>query len=117
VTKEVVLKILGKTASDVKEFKKAILPQDVVSAVSNYYSVGKRALLGESRARPIAGPRQILMYLLRVELRLPLQEVGRLVGGRDHTTVMHAVGKITASLSTNNNLRSDLLGIKQQVSG
>lgn len=117
ITSDLVLRILGKTNTEATAYKKAVLPQDVVNAVSNYYSVGKRALLGESRTRPIAEPRQILMYLLRIELGLPLQEVGRLVGGRDHTTVMHAVNKISSLLSTNDNLRSDLLGIKQQVSG
>lgn len=117
VTKEVVLRILGKTNAEVTANKKAILPQDVVNAVSEYYSLGKRALLGSNRARPVALPRQILMYLLRVELGLPLQEVGRLVGGRDHTTVMHAVQKVSASLSTNDNLRGDMVGIKQIVSG
>ena len=116
VTPDTVLRILGKTNAEPAN-KKAVLPQEVVTAVSNYYSVKKRALLGSNRARPIAEPRQVLMYLLRVELGLPLQEVGRLVGGRDHTTVMHAVDKISASLSTNNNLRSDIMGIKQIVSG
>ena len=57
------------------------------------------------------------MYLLRVELSLPLQEVGRLVGGRDHTTVMYAVEKISKNLSTDSRLREDILRIKQTFSG
>jgi len=55
------------------------------------------------------------MYLLRRELGLPLQEVGRLVGGRDHTTVMHAVEKITSLASNDVNIRGDLLGIKKSL--
>jgi len=87
-------------------------PNELINAVSRYFSVGKRALLGEGRARPVALPRQILMYLLRIELKLPLQEVGRLVGDRDHTTVMHAVDKITQLASKDVQIRQDILGIK-----
>lgn len=118
ITIDLVNKILGKTNSAlVTSQKKATLPQDLIEAVCDYYSLGKRKLLGETRVRPVAYPRQILMYLLRVELGLPLQEVGRLIGGRDHTTVMHAVDKISAKLSTNGGLRDDILGIKKYLSG
>ncbi|KKQ56605.1 MAG: Chromosomal replication initiator protein DnaA, partial [Candidatus Woesebacteria bacterium GW2011_GWC1_38_13] len=68
--------------------------------------------LGESRVKQFAQPRQLLMYLLRTQLSLPYQEVGRLVGGRDHTTVMHAVDKITQMASNNVQIREDIRGIK-----
>lgn len=96
--------------------KKHLLPQDVISAVSTYFDLRKKKLLGSSRARPVAIPRQILMYLLRVELRLTLEEVGGLIGNRDHTTVMYGVNKISRELSTNNTLRNNILGIKQSIS-
>lgn len=87
-------------------------PPEVIDAVSKYFSLGKRALLGDSRARPVARPRQILMYLLRTQLGIPLTEVGRLVGDRDHTTVMYAVEKITYLASSDVQTREDILGIK-----
>lgn len=87
-------------------------PKDIITAVSKYYSLGKRALLGRSRARPVARPRQILMYLLRMDLGLPLEQVGELIG-RDHTTVMHAVDKITHLASSDMRIREDIRGIKQ----
>ncbi len=87
-------------------------PAEIIDAVSKYFQIGKRALLGDSRARPVARPRQILMYLLRGELGLPLEEVGRLVGGRDHTTVMHAVEKITQLAASNVQIREDISKIK-----
>jgi len=90
-------------------------PQEVIAAVSKYYSLGKRTLLGDSRTRPVARPRQILMYLLRSQLNLPLQEVGRLAGGRDHTTVMHAVDKITHLASLDVETRKDISGIKNML--
>lgn len=87
-------------------------PNDFILAVSKYFSLGKRALLGNSRARPVARPRQILMYLLRTELGLPLDQVGQIVGGRDHTTVIHAVDKISHLVSTNAQIRKDVSEIK-----
>jgi chromosomal replication initiator protein len=90
-------------------------PDEVTEVVSKYYQVGKRLLLGDSRARPIARPRQVLMYLLRTHLGIPLEEVGRVVGGRDHTTVMHAVAKITQLATTDVQIRGDILKIKQSI--
>lgn len=90
-------------------------PDDVITSVSKYYSIGKRALLGSSRAKPVARPRQVLMYLMRTHLQLPFQEVGRLVGGRDHTTVMHAVEKITSLASNTVDIRGDIEGIKKML--
>jgi len=90
-------------------------PNELISAVAKHYSIGKRTLLGTTRARPVARPRQVLMYLLRTHTLLPLQEVGRIVGGRDHTTVMHAVEKITQLASTNVQIREDIQWIKNSV--
>lgn len=90
-------------------------PDDIIEAVIKYYSLKKKFLMGDSRQRPIARPRQILMYLLRIELNIPLAEVGRMVGNRDHTTVMHAVNKITHMASTDVRIREDIRGIKSII--
>lgn len=90
-------------------------PTEAIDKISKYYQVGKRLLLGESRARPIARPRQVLMYVLRTHLGIPLEEVGRLVGDRDHTTVMHAVNKITQLAMSDVQIREDILRIKNTL--
>jgi len=114
LTNELIESLLGKgVETDGKSTKKT--PEEIFDTVSKYYQIGKRVLLGESRARPIARPRQILMYLLRTELQIPFEEVGRLTGGRDHSTVMHAVNKITSLASTNVQIREDILGIKNRL--
>lgn len=113
---DLVTKLLGITNGEARAFKKPLSAQQVINAVSDYYSLGKRSLLGASRTQTIALPRQILMYILRIDLGLPLQEVGRLVGGRDHTTVMHAVEKISKNLGQNSGLQEDILGIKKGIS-
>lgn len=111
ITHEMVESIIGK-GSELNTKNLRASPIDVLTAVAKYFSVGKRQLVGISRARPIARPRQILMYILRTQLQLPLEEVGRIVGGRDHTTVMHAVEKISELLSSDVQIRQDILGIK-----
>ncbi len=109
---ELIEKILNKRGnSDTITLTKAN-PQEIVTAVSQYYSIGKRQLLGASRTKVIARPRQVLMYLLRKELELPFQEIGRIIGGRDHTTVMYAVDKITHLTSSDVQTRADIRGIK-----
>lgn len=110
ITEEIVESSLGKDV-DTNGPIGRVKPQDVTTAVSKHFSIGKRVLLGLSRSRSVARPRQILMYLLRTQLGLPLQEVGRLVG-RDHTTVMHAVDKITRLASSDVQVRQDIRGIK-----
>ena len=114
ITEDLIQLLLGKSIEE-NEIKKKASPNEYLSAVCKYFSVGKRALLGEGRARPISNPRQVLMYLLRTELKLPLQEVGRIIGGRDHTTVMHAVEKITHLASKDVQTRQDILGIKNSL--
>lgn len=116
ITDDLVNALLNKTNGDIKP-NRVIHPNEFISAVSTYYSLGKRRLLGVNRAQTIALPRQVLMYLLRRELDLPLQEVGRIIGGRDHTTIIHGVDKISVNLSTNQKLREDILRIKQLVWG
>jgi chromosomal replication initiator protein len=112
ITNEMVEVALGKnTDNGVKVVRSS--PNEAVDAISKYYQVGKRLLLGEGRSRPIARPRQVLMYILRTHLGIPLEEVGRIVGNRDHTTVMHAVGKITQLAASDVQIREDISRIKQ----
>lgn len=105
--------LLGRAGEDTEQRINATAPE-LIKAVSLHFSVAKKALLGTSRARPVALPRQILMYLLRTQLSMPLQEVGRVVG-RDHTTVMHAVEKVTNLASKDVQIRRDILGIKNSL--
>lgn len=107
ITNELVEAVIGKGVESAGKIIKKD-PSEMVEAVSNYYQIGKRALLGDSRERAVARPRQVLMYLLRTSLGISLEEVGRLVGNRDHTTVMHAVSKITELATTDVHIREDI---------
>jgi chromosomal replication initiator protein len=109
-------KIIGKN-NGLEESKIKASPEEIVKTIAKYYSINKRDLLGESRARIYSRPRQILMYILRTQINLPYQTVGRIVGGKDHTTVMHAVDNIQLLASTNVDIQGDLSGIKKMLLG
>lgn len=113
ISVDMIESLLGRREPQDHQTKKT--PDEMVDAVIKYFSVKKRDILGKSRARPIARPRQILMYLMRTILELPLEEIGRVVGNRDHTTVMHAVEKITHMASVNVKIREDIKGIKSSL--
>ena len=95
--------------------KKRVTPQEVLEAVATYYNLKSSTIKGPKRDRPIARPRQLIMYLCKVELGLTLDDIGGLLGGRDHTTIMHGVDIIAHELPTNEHLREAVGGIKQQL--
>lgn len=90
-------------------------PSEVLEAVATHYNIRPAALKGPKRDRPVARPRQVVMYLCKTELGLTLEEVGGLLGGRDHTTVMHGVETITRELLVNSRLREAVEEIKQAL--
>lgn len=115
-TEEFIMSVIQRSGGQVEaSVKKSYTTDAMIDAVCTYYSISKRSLLGEGRAKMIAQPRQVLMYLLRIEMGLPFEEVGKILGGRDHTTIMHGVEKITTLASNNINIREDIVGIKQKM--
>ena len=68
--------------------------QTIVGAVTDYYGVKLTDLQSKRRHRSVALPRQVCMYLARKLTRFSLAEVGGFFGGRDHTTVMHAISSV-----------------------
>lgn len=69
-------------------------PGKIIDAVCKYYKVRSADICGVSRKASLVRARQTLMYLLRKELDLPLAQIGQLLGGRDHSTVIHSIEKI-----------------------
>jgi chromosomal replication initiator protein len=80
--------------------------------VCDQYSIDKADLLGPCRQKEMVRPRQVLMYLLKHEAGMTFPTIGREIGGRDHTTIMHGVEKITHELKKNPDFLSELQTIK-----
>lgn len=97
------------------QLKKTITPRQLIQAIAAYYDLQIDELLGKSREKRLALPRQIVMYIMREEMKTSYPSIGNELGGRDHTTAMHAYGKIQADLKTDEKLQRDLELIKQRL--
>ncbi len=73
---------------------RAVSSDDIIDAVTKYFNVKLADMKSKKRTKSISMPRQVAMYMLREKMNLSLQEIGALFGGRDHSTVLHAVNSI-----------------------
>ncbi|MDE2383432.1 MAG: chromosomal replication initiator protein DnaA [Alphaproteobacteria bacterium] len=82
--------------------------EDILKVVSRHFNVGRNDLLSARRAREVVMPRQIGMYLAKKLTARSLPEIGRRFGGRDHSTVLHAVRKIDEQMKGDEKLAREL---------
>ncbi|GBD11218.1 Chromosomal replication initiator protein DnaA [bacterium HR23] len=90
-------------------------PEEVVSAVAQHFGLEPMALKGPRRDKVTATARHIAMFLLREEAQRPLTEIGRLLGGKDHTTVLHACEKVRLQMDTDPQVRHALLVLRERL--
>lgn len=95
---------------------KRVRIEDIQRIVSRHYNVSKSELLSNRRTRTIVKPRQVAMYLAKVMTPRSLPEIGRRFGGRDHTTVLHAVRKIEGLSGTDNTMAQEIELLKRLIS-
>ena len=95
--------------------KRSITPQRIVRAVADYYGVNLDQLRSSKRDRAIVVPRQIAMYLSREETDISLLRIGAELGGRDHSTVLHACDKIARELAENDEMRREISAVREMI--
>lgn len=95
--------------------RRNITPKRLIEIVTAYYDVPAEDLLGKSREKRLAFPRQIAMYLLREEAKCSYPAIGSHIGDRDHTTAMHACGKIGGLLETDEQLKRDIAFLREKL--
>lgn len=91
-----------------KSNERYITIDDIQRCVSEHFNVRIRDIHSDKRSRSIARPRQIAMYLCKVLTTKSLPEIGRKFGGRDHTTVLHAVRTIEGLMAADPSMRDDV---------
>jgi chromosomal replication initiator protein len=111
------LELAHNALSDFLPQKADLQPDDVLEAVSRAFGVSNDRILGRERTREVALPRQVVMYLLREEGGVSLPQIGEIIGGRDHTTVMYACDKVNDLMETDDRLRRQVLKIREQLYG
>jgi chromosomal replication initiator protein len=95
--------------------KRQITPERIARAVSEYYGVDMEQLRGQKRDKAIVMPRQIAMFLMREETDVSLLRIGAELGGRDHSTVLHACDKITRESAGNDELRREIAAVRELI--
>jgi chromosomal replication initiator protein len=95
--------------------KKSTSPKQIVQIVAEYFDLPIPDLLGASREKRLAFPRQIAMFILREDLRVSYPAIGVEIGGRDHTTAMHAYEKINREKEENNKLKQDIEQLRAKI--
>jgi chromosomal replication initiator protein len=103
--------------ADLLPQRQNVMPEKVIELVAREWQTTVDALLGRDRSQKVAEPRQVAMYLLRKETDSSLPQIGEVLGGRDHTTVMYAIEKISNEIETKPDLRKRIINIKQQLYG
>jgi chromosomal replication initiator protein len=92
---------------------KRVRIEDIQRVVARQYNVSRADLLSSRRTANVVRPRQVAMYLAKILTLRSLPEIGRRFGGRDHTTVLHAVRKIEALVGNDTSLAEEIEGLKR----
>ena len=109
ITSDIVREYFG---AEKERRSQRIRPNSIINKTAQYFMFKPTELTGESRKAPLATARHTAMYLLYKELTIPYEQVGRLFGGRDHTTIMHAVEKIEEKIKTDPAMAKIIADIK-----
>lgn len=99
------------------EHKTTLHADDIIDCVCEFYRIKPTQLKGPKRDASLVKARQITMYLLQKELGITLVEIGNILGGRDHTTVMHGVNKIEGLLVEKSFMGEEIQGITRNLRG
>lgn len=117
------LKAKSLSLSDVKNIikdslnkpKKNISVKEIVKAVANFYNINEETIYDKTRRKEVVRPRQVIMYLLREDFNISYPSIGEKLGGKDHTTVIHACEKIKNDLKSDINLSQELSQIRTMI--
>lgn len=113
--------LLGKTLSldEVRSIiknnskpRKTLAVSDVVDKVARYYDIEQASIYEKTRRKEIVKPRQVIMYILREDFQISYPAIGKKLGGRDHTTVIHSYEKIRSGLKSDSELEEEITQIR-----
>ena len=94
---------------------RAVTPELIIETVAEHFHIQPSDITGAKRNNEIVIPRQIVMYLCRNMIDIPLKSVGHYIGNRDHSTVSHGIRKIEEELETSQTLQNTMDIIKKKI--
>lgn len=92
-------------------------PDDIIDTVCKYFDITRQDIVGKKKSKDVVEPRMIAIYLINEILEIPLVSIGKIFGGRDHTTIMHSRDKISDELKTSHKIKSFVSEIKKMLKG
>jgi chromosomal replication initiator protein len=95
--------------------KGAVTIDGLIEQVSDYFTIPKSEVIGQSRMRDYTLPRQIIMYLAHAKLNISLSKIGQALGNRNHATVLHSVGRMKEQIKNDRQLLRDVNAIVKEV--
>ena len=113
ITMEIAVRELQNIISPDKP--REITPQLVIEIVAEHFNISTDQMISKNRSNEIARPRQIAMYLCKNMTDTPLETIGALLGGRDHSTIIHGIKKITGEYETNETSHNLIETIKKKI--
>jgi chromosomal replication initiator protein len=114
--KPITIELAQETFKDYSEpTEEAVGAEDVIDCTCKYFDVNKEDLLGKKRDKKIVEPRQICIYVISEMLPLPLTTIGEIMGGRDHTTVLHAKNKVSSLVGKDERFDKAITDIKNMI--
>ena len=115
--KDVTLELAEQALKDIisPDEKRVITPEYIISIVAEHYNVTTSDLCGNKRSSKIVIPRQVAMYLCRELTSTPLKSIGKSLGNRDHTTIMHGIEKMEKEIITDSNLNNTIDILKKKI--
>lgn len=111
IDEELIQSLLKTEAPSAKPILR-VKPQNVIKTVANHYRIKQSALKGKRRTKDIVNARHVAMYLLRKDLNMPLEEIGKWFSGRDHTSVLHAIKKIENEKNEEGLIKQDISALR-----
>jgi len=116
--KEITVELAEEALKDIisPNDKREVTPELVIQVVADHYGITPLDISSQKRNKEIVYPRQIVMYLCRDMVGTPLQMIGKYLGGRDHTTIIHGIEKINAEINKNDTLNNTIEILKKKIS-
>ena len=117
---KITLDVAIEAVQDITGIKNAadqLSEQKVINVVADYYNLVPSQLTGKVRTGQIALARHVAMYLIRINIDIPLSKVGNMFGGRDHTTVMNGIQKVETMLKTDEALKAVIDELQKRLKG
>lgn len=103
-------RVLGRT---VKVDNRPLTLDDIIQQVCKHYGVSESDVLGRSRKREYVNARQVIIYLAQKHTKMPANRIGKLIGGRDHSTVIHSCEQVDNHLKTDKSFADDIASIER----